>query len=117
MLRNAFRGTESFLTARAVYDGGESKDGLSIICIILRNIDTESVDYDTLLYCYLKIASRLWHRPFGLLIDATCYTGQSEPQDDIFHKLNKLTPTELSQQLSRVYIYNMNSACKKCFRP
>ena len=116
MLRNAFRGTESFLTARAVYDGGESKDGLSIICIILRNIDTESVDYDTLLYCYLKIASRLWHRPFGLLIDATCYTGQSEPQDDIFHKLNKLTPTELSQQLSRVYIYNMNSACKKCFR-
>jgi neurofibromin 1 len=25
MLRNAFRGTESFLTARAVYDGGESK--------------------------------------------------------------------------------------------
>ncbi|KAM7222101.1 GTPase-activator protein for ras-like GTPase [Rhypophila decipiens] len=116
MLRNAFRGTESFLTARAVYDGGESKDGLSIICIILRNIDTESVDYDTLLYCYLKIASRLWHRPFGLLIDATCYNGQSEPQDDIFHKLNKLTPTELSQQLSRIYIYNMNSACKKCFR-
>ena len=25
MLRNAFRGMESFLTARAVYDGGESK--------------------------------------------------------------------------------------------
>lgn len=27
MLRNAFRSTESFLTARAVYDGGESKVG------------------------------------------------------------------------------------------
>ncbi|KAK3315246.1 hypothetical protein B0H66DRAFT_337826 [Apodospora peruviana] len=116
MLRNAFRSTESFLTARAVYDGGESQDGLSIICIILRNIDAESVDYDTLLYCYLKIASRLWHRPFGLLIDATCYNGQSEPQDELFHKLEKLTPTELSQQLTRIYIYNMNSACKKCFR-
>jgi neurofibromin 1 len=25
MLRNAFRSTESFITARAVYDGGESK--------------------------------------------------------------------------------------------
>lgn len=25
MLRNAFRGTESYLTSRAVYDGGESK--------------------------------------------------------------------------------------------
>jgi len=25
MLRNAFRSTESFVTARAVYDGGESK--------------------------------------------------------------------------------------------
>ncbi|KAL2018057.1 hypothetical protein VTK56DRAFT_1323 [Thermocarpiscus australiensis] len=116
MLRNAFRSNESFLTARAVYDGGESKDGLSIICIILRNIDAESIDYDTLIYCYLKIASRLWHRPFGLLIDATCYNGQTEPKDELFQKLELLTPTELSRQLSRIYIYNMNSAFKKCFR-
>ncbi|KAK4190313.1 neurofibromin [Podospora australis] len=116
MLRNAFRSPESFLTERAVYDGGESKDGLSIICIILRNIDAESIDYDTLIYCYLKIASRLWHRPFGILIDATCYNGQPEPKDELFQKLEMLTPTELSKQLARVYIYNMNSACKKCFR-
>ncbi|KAJ4307090.1 Ras GTPase activating protein ira2 [Collariella sp. IMI 366227] len=116
MLRNAFRSTESFLTARAVYDGGESKDGLSIICIILRNIDGESIDYDTLIYCYLKIASRLWHRPFGLLIDATCYNGQNEPKDELFQKLELLSPTELSRQLTRIYIYNMNSATKKCFR-
>lgn len=33
MLRNAFRGTESFLTARAVYDGGESK--VSVVQITL----------------------------------------------------------------------------------
>ncbi|EJT70411.1 hypothetical protein GGTG_11435 [Gaeumannomyces tritici R3-111a-1] len=116
MLRNAFRSTESFVTARAVYDGGESKDGLSIICVILRNIDAESIDYDTLIYCYLKIASRLWHRPFGLLIDATCYNGQSEPQDELFQKLELLMPIELSRQLSRVYVYNMNSAFRKCFR-
>lgn len=58
----------------------------------------------------MKIASRLWHRPFGLLIDATCYNGQSEPQDELFQKLELLTPIELSRQLSRVYVYNMNSA-------
>ncbi|RGP66620.1 neurofibromin 1, partial [Fusarium sporotrichioides] len=116
MLRNAFRSTESFLTARAVYDGGESKDGLSIICVILRHIETESIDYDTLLYCYLKIASRLWHRPFGILIDATCYNGRNEPQDDLFKKLELLTPSELSQNLTRIYVYNMNSAFKRCFR-
>ena len=116
MLRNAFRSAESFLTARAVYDGGESKDGLSIICIILRNIDGESIDYDTLIYCYLKIASRLWHRPFGLLIDSTYYTGQNEPKDEFFHKLELLTPRELSRQLTRIYVYNMNSASKKCLR-
>ncbi|GKT49449.1 neurofibromin [Colletotrichum spaethianum] len=110
MLRNAFRSTESFITARAVYDGGESKDSLSIICIILRHIDAESIDYDTLLYCYLKIASRLWHKPFGLLIDATCYNGQNEPQDDLFKKLEQLTPVELSKNLVRIYVYNMNSA-------
>ena len=85
------------------------KDGLSIICIILRHIETESIDYDTLLYCYLKIASRLWHRPFGILIDATCYNGRNEPQDDLFKKLELLTPSELSQNLTRIYVYNMNS--------
>jgi neurofibromin 1 len=57
MLRNAFRSTESFVTSRAVYDGGESKDGLSIICVILRHIDSDSIDYDTLLYCYLKVSA------------------------------------------------------------
>jgi neurofibromin 1 len=76
MLRNAFRGTESFVTSRAVYDGGESKvritwyldyihtvanvlttfqDGLSIICVILRHVDQDTIDYDTFLYCYLKV--------------------------------------------------------------
>lgn len=72
MLRNAGRSTESIISTRAVYDGGESKvtiscnsfienvpygiqDGLSMICIILRNIDTEATDYDLLLFCYLKV--------------------------------------------------------------
>jgi len=104
------------MTSRAVYDGGESKDGLSIICVILRHIDSDSIDFDTLIYCYLKIASRLWHRPFGLLIDATCYNGQNEPQDDLFKKLELLSPTEISRSLSRIYVYNMNSAFRKCLR-
>lgn len=116
MLRNAGRNTESVVSSRAVYDGGESKDGIPMICIILRNIETETTDHDLLLYCYLKIASRMWHRPFGILIDATCYNGQNEPQDALFRKLDLLTPTELSKQLSRVYVYNMNSAFRKCFR-
>ncbi|PNY29463.1 Pentafunctional AROM polypeptide [Tolypocladium capitatum] len=116
MLRNAFKGTESFLTSRAVYDGGESKDGLSIVCVILRHIENENIDFDTLLYCYLKIASRLWHEPFGLFIDATCYNGRTEPPDEFFTTLDLLTPSELSLNLSRIYIYNMNSAFKRCFR-
>ncbi|CAD6449201.1 375e5968-07eb-4595-a6f9-690f2b9d45d8 [Sclerotinia trifoliorum] len=116
MLRNAGRSSEAVVSNRAVYDGGESKDGLSMICIILRNIDTEGTDYDLLLYVYLKIASRMWHKPFGILIDATCYNGQNEPQDALFRRLDLLTPSELSKQLSRVYVYNMNSAFRKCFR-
>ncbi|KAI5862275.1 GTPase [Durotheca rogersii] len=116
MLRNAFRSTDSFMTSRAIYDGGESRDGLSVICVILRHIDQDSIDYDTLLYCYLKIASRLWHKPFGILIDATCYDGQNEPPDELFKKLELLSPTELSRQLSRIYIYNMNSTFRKCLR-
>ncbi|KAI1382753.1 GTPase [Hypoxylon trugodes] len=116
MLRNAFRSTDSFLTSRAIYDGGESRDGLSVICVILRHIDQDSIDYDTLLYCFLKIASRLWYKPFGLLIDATCYDGQNDPPDELFKKLELLSPSELSRQLSRIYVYNMNSTFRKCFR-
>ncbi|UNI16248.1 Ras GTPase activating protein ira2 [Purpureocillium takamizusanense] len=116
MLRNAFKGTESFLTTRAVYDGGESKDGLSIVCVILRHIENESIDYNMLLYSYLKIASRLWQEPFGLFIDATCYNGRGEPPDDFFTNLDLLTPSEMSLNLSRIYIYNMNSAFKRCLR-
>lgn len=31
------------------------EDGLSIICVILRHIETEGIDHGTLLYCYLKV--------------------------------------------------------------
>ncbi|CCU74400.1 ras GTPase activator [Blumeria hordei DH14] len=116
MLQNAGRNTEFIETNRAIYDGGESKDGLPIICIILRNIDAENIDYDLLLFGYLKIASRMWHRNFGILVDATCYNGQNEPQDKLFQKLNLLTPSELLKHLSRMYVYNMNSVFRKCFR-
>lgn len=47
------------------------QDGLSIICIILRNIDAESIDYDTLLYCYLKVCGALGTSPEAF---ATAYT-------------------------------------------
>ncbi|PFH55905.1 hypothetical protein XA68_17426 [Ophiocordyceps unilateralis] len=116
MLRTALKSPESFMTSRAVYDGGESKDGLSIVCIILRHIEDERIDYDTLVYCYLKISSRLWHEPFGLFVDATCFTGRTEPPSDILTMLNLLAPAELTSTLCRIYIYNMNSAFKKCFR-
>jgi neurofibromin 1 len=56
MLRNAFKNTDSVLPGPAVYDGGETKDGLSIICVILRNAETENMDYETLLYCYLRVS-------------------------------------------------------------
>ncbi|KAI1099294.1 GTPase [Jackrogersella minutella] len=116
MLRNAFRSTDSFLTSRAIYDGGESRDGLSVICVILRHMDQDSIDYDTLLYCFLKIASRLWHKPFGILIDATCYDNQNDPPDELYKKLELLSPSELNRQLSKIYVYNMNSTFRKCFR-
>lgn len=58
----------------------------------------------------------MWHRPFGVLIDATCYNNLNEPPDELFKKLDSLTPSEMSKRLTRVYIYNMNSTFRKCFR-
>ncbi|PMB73473.1 Neurofibromin [Beauveria bassiana] len=112
MLRNAFRSTESFLTSRTIFDGGITLDGLSTILIILRYSETEGIDHETLLHCFLKIASRLWHEPFSILIDATCYSGKNDPKDDFFKMLDLLMPYEVRQNLARIYIYNMNSAFK-----
>jgi neurofibromin 1 len=58
----------------------------------------------------------MWHRPFGILVDATCYTNTSEPQESFLRKMDSLTPSEMSKHLSRVYVYNMNSSYRKYFR-
>jgi neurofibromin 1 len=94
MLRNAGRNTESLVSTRAVYDGGESKvhllgilrffsdliqDGLPMICIILRNIDTESADYELLLFGYLKVTFRSFWESVSYAnprrLQAVCGTG------------------------------------------
>ncbi|RCI08274.1 hypothetical protein L249_8358 [Ophiocordyceps polyrhachis-furcata BCC 54312] len=116
MFRNALGSSESFMTSRAVYDGGESKDGLSMVCIILRRVEDERIDYETLLYYFLKISSRLWREPFGIFLDATCYKGRDESPDTVFTMLEPLTTVELMSTLSRIYVYNMNSAFRRCWR-
>ncbi|KAL6887139.1 hypothetical protein GGI43DRAFT_426134 [Trichoderma evansii] len=109
MLRNAFRGTESYLTSRAVYDGGESKVTHNII------ID-DRVILNEVMLTGRQIASRLWHEPFGVFIDATSYNGRNDPQDDFFKMLDLLAPSELALNQTRIYVYNMNSAFRRCFR-
>ncbi|KAI0428177.1 GTPase [Xylaria sp. FL1042] len=116
MLRNAYRDTGSYMTSRTIYEGGETKDGLAVICIILRHIDQEAADHGALLFAYLKLASRLWHKPFGIFIDATCDQGAIEHHDELIRKLELLMPSEMISQLSRMYIYNMNSTYRKTFR-
>ncbi|KAI0202508.1 GTPase [Astrocystis sublimbata] len=116
MLRNAFRDNGSGVSSRAIYDGGETKDGLSIIFIILRHIDRESADQDSLMFAYFKLASRLWHKPFGIFIDATCDNGSTDFYDHLMKKVELLTPTEIANNLGRCYIYNMNSTYRKTFR-
>lgn len=55
MLRHSGRSVESILSGRMIYDGGESKDGTPVICMIMRNINVDTVDQDLLLYCFLKV--------------------------------------------------------------
>ncbi|KAI5797697.1 hypothetical protein EDC01DRAFT_36289 [Geopyxis carbonaria] len=116
MLRNSGRSVESILSARIVYDGGETKDGLPVICFVQRNINIDTVDPDLMAYCYLKIASRMWHKPFAVLIDATCYSLSNELPDAVYRKIDSLMPPEMIKNYSRLYVYNMNSAYRKFFR-
>ena len=64
----------------------------------------------------VQIASKLWHKPFAVLVDATCYSLNNEFSEDLFRKLDGLTPPELSQSFNRYYVYNMNGLYRKCFR-
>ncbi|KAF3210891.1 Ras GTPase activating protein ira2 [Orbilia oligospora] len=116
MLRNSGRSVEPITSARIVYDGGESKDGMPVICVILRNINAETIDIELLIYCFLKIAGRMWSKPFGLLIDATSYTIGNELPDDLPKKVDALSPPEMLANMKRFYVYNMNSAYRKYFR-
>ncbi|KAF8455245.1 hypothetical protein BDZ91DRAFT_746797 [Kalaharituber pfeilii] len=116
MLRNSYRSVESILSGRMVYDGGEAKDGTPVICIILRNINVDTVDQDLFLYCFLKIAAKLWHKPFAVLVDATCYSMNNEFSDEFFRKLDGIMPPELAHSFNRFYVYNMNSLYRKNFR-
>ncbi|KAI9839685.1 MAG: Ras GTPase activating protein ira2 [Sclerophora amabilis] len=115
MFKNATRNTELALATQAVYDGGHSLDQLPIMCFILRNCEIRSVDRDPILYCYLKTASRMWHKPFGILFDVTCH---NTPLDlnDLLAKLEFLCPVEFQKNLSRIYIYNLNSSYRKSWR-
>lgn len=116
MLKNSGRSVESILSARIVYDGGETKDNVPVICIVLRNINAGTMDPDLLIYCFLKIASRIWHKNFAVLIDATCYSLSNELPDQVWKKTNSLMPPDMIKNYSRAYIYNMNSAYRKFFR-
>ncbi|KAI2626815.1 GTPase [Xylaria nigripes] len=109
MLRNAFRDSSSYMGNRIIYDGGETKDGLALICIVLRNVDQDTVDADTLLFAFFKLASRLWHKPYGILVDSTCDNLTTEYQDELMRKFELLVPSEAMASQTRLYIYNMNS--------
>ncbi len=58
----------------------------------------------------------MWHRQFGVLIDVTCYRGLLTTVDEMIYKVNSLSPSEVTRNLTRIYIYNMNSVYRKCFR-
>ncbi|KAI5802565.1 hypothetical protein FPQ18DRAFT_365113 [Pyronema domesticum] len=116
MLKNSGRSVETILSARIVYDGGETKDGMSVICFVLRNIQADAIDSDLLAYCYLKIASRMWHKPFAVLMDATCYCMANELHDEVHRKIDGLMPPEMIKNYSRLYVYNMNTAYRKFIR-
>lgn len=70
MLRNAFRSTESFLTARAVYDGGESKVTNKITLLrYLREPNTDRCRMDCRSYASFSVTLRL-----TILTTKPCFT-------------------------------------------
>ena len=49
-------------------------------------------------------------------MDVTCYRGLTTFPDEVIRKVNSLSPSEISQNFTRLYIYNMNSVYRKCSR-
>lgn len=55
MLKHNGRSVESIMTARIVYEGGETSDNMPVMCVVQRNIQADQMDSDLLTYCYLKV--------------------------------------------------------------
>lgn len=58
----------------------------------------------------------MWHKPFAVLMDATCYSLNNELPDEVYRKIDSLMPPEMVKNYSRLYVYNMNSAYRKFCR-
>jgi neurofibromin 1 len=58
----------------------------------------------------------MWHKPFAVLMDATCYSLNNELPDDVYRKIDSLMPPEMVKNYARLYVYNMNSAYRKFCR-
>ncbi|KAI9761574.1 MAG: 3-dehydroquinate dehydratase (3-dehydroquinase) [Chaenotheca gracillima] len=115
MFKNATRNAELSASSQVVYEGGYSLDQLPVMCLILRNCELRATDRDLVLYSYLRTASRLWHKPFGLFVDITCHNSPAE-SNEIFANLEAYIPSEFQKNLTRIYIYNVNSTYRKSWR-
>ncbi|TGZ81752.1 hypothetical protein EX30DRAFT_254963 [Ascodesmis nigricans] len=116
MLKHSGRSIEDILAKRIVYEGGETLDGLPVMCFVQRNINPDKIDPELLTYCFLKVLSRMMHKPFAILVDATMHSVANELPDDVCLTARNLMPPEMIKNYKRLYVYNMNSAYRKFFK-
>ena len=51
-----------------------------------------------------------------MFIDVTSYRDVMAPPDEMLQNLMSLSPSEITRNLSRIYVYNINSAYRRRFR-
>ncbi|CAG8444039.1 5054_t:CDS:10 [Acaulospora morrowiae] len=113
MRRNINRATEPIVSKEIFYEGGPSKARRPVFYYIARRLEAEATDMELLMYHVLHTIKSHMSRPFEILVDLTQFGASNEIQSQWVQHFTQILPYEVVENLSKLYLYNTNTAFKK----
>ncbi|CAG8509250.1 3861_t:CDS:10, partial [Acaulospora colombiana] len=113
MRRNMNRVTEPVVSKAIFYEGGSSKAHRPVFYYIARELESEATDMEILMYHVLNTIKSRMNGPFEVLVDLTQFGPSNEIQLQWVHQFIQIFPFDAVENLSKLYLYNTNTAFKK----
>lgn len=113
MARHSSRNVDAVKEMKIFYDGGTSKDRQQLFYYIARRVQSNSLDFELVIYSILLTMKPFMSQQFAIVVDCSQFTEQNEIPSQWLNQLLQIIPLEVSENMTRVFIYNASSALKK----